>query len=160
MSYKNRLLGIFLSLVFTIASSVTVFAYSYQKNSFPDYACKESRQTREKLAKEKGITVDELITKLKVERKAKFEKMAKERGISVEELKAEFKAEHKAKLEKMAKERGVTLEELKKQLKAEHKTKLENMAKDKGITVEELKRQFREKRFLEKHAIPDFKNVQ
>lgn len=160
MNYKNRLLGIFLSSVFTLVSSVTVFAYSNQKNSFPNNGCKESQQTLEKQAKEKGITVDELITKFKADRAAKFEKMAKERGISVEELKAQFKAEHKAKFEKMAKERGVTVKELKKQLRVEHKAKLEKMAKEKGITVEELKRQFKEERFLEKHTNPDFKKVQ
>jgi methylphosphotriester-DNA--protein-cysteine methyltransferase len=155
MNCKNRLFGIFLCLSFTLASSFTVFAWSNQKLSFPGNGCKVSQQILEKIAKDKGITVDELITKLKAERAAKFEKMAKERGISVEALKKQFKAEHKATMEKMAKERGVTVEALKKQLKSEHNIKLEKIAKDKGITVEELKKQFIEKRLLEKLTNPN-----
>lgn len=129
MNFKKRLLGIFLCMMFTFTGSVIVYAKNNQKHNFPGLGCKENQQLLEKIAKEKGITVEELKKQLKAEHKARFEKMAKERGISVDALKA--------------------------QLKAEHRAKLESLAKEKGITVEELKKQFLEKKLLERNTTPN-----
>ncbi|EJL25347.1 hypothetical protein [Brevibacillus sp. BC25] len=149
----------------------------------------------EQMAKEKGITVEELIKQLEKEGKLtkgaaintkdsdlttsfsfmKFdansdnsktidlEEMAKEKGISVEELIEQLKEEGTLEmiastttinLEEVAKEKGISVEELIKQLEKEgtiatgeaasftHPSiSLEQMAKEMGISVEELIKQ-------------------
>ncbi|MFG0216043.1 hypothetical protein ACFU8X_23485 [Brevibacillus porteri] len=94
----------------------------------------------EEMAKEKGISVEELIEQLKEQGKLattafiNLEEVAKEKGISVEELIKQLEKEgtiatgeaasftHPAiSLEQMAKEKGISVEELIKQLEKEGK---------------------------------------
>ncbi|MED1784631.1 hypothetical protein P4V43_22635 [Brevibacillus fortis] len=94
----------------------------------------------EEMAKEKGISVEELIEQLKEKGKLAFtaainlEEVAKEKGISVEELIKQLEKEGKIatgeaasfthpaiSLEQMAKEKGISVEELIKQLEKEGK---------------------------------------
>lgn len=88
-------------------------------------AKKKARQAKlEKMAKERGISVEQLKTEMKAKMEAKLEAKAKERGITVEQLKAEIKAKKKARraeLEAEAQKRGISLEQLKDELKAEKK---------------------------------------
>ncbi|MED4731179.1 hypothetical protein P9597_24195 [Aneurinibacillus migulanus] len=72
---------------------------------------------------------------------SKLEELAKEKGITVNELKQQMKQKKEAKLEQMAKKKGITVEELKQQLQKKHEEKLEEIAKQKGISVDELKKQ-------------------
>ncbi|TKI58363.1 hypothetical protein E8L90_24845 [Brevibacillus antibioticus] len=149
----------------------------------------------EQIAKEKGISVEELIKQLEKEGKLtkgaatitkdgdlttsfsfmKFDansdnskpidldEMAKEKGISVEELIEQLKEDGKLamkastaviNLEEVAKEKGISVEELIKQLEKEGTIatgeaasftqpaiSLEQLAKEKGITVDELIKQ-------------------
>lgn len=144
-------------MLFTLCCSVfLVLSLQLQAFAAPTVEAKDSdinhkgcRQKLEEMAKQKGVTVDELKAQLKAEHEKKLQERAKEEGISVEELKARLeakKAEREKKLEEMAKAKGITVEQLKAQLKAEHEKKLEEMAKQKGITVDELKKQMRDKR--------------
>ncbi|MEG0384853.1 MAG: hypothetical protein RR642_08875 [Solibacillus sp.] len=94
----------------------------------------------EKMAKEKGITVEKLIKQL--EKEGKLTKAA--------DLTEAVKSSEPIDLEKMAKEKGITVEKLIAQLEKEGKLtpaglvnssepiNLEEMAKEKGITVEKL----------------------
>ncbi|PSJ94692.1 hypothetical protein [Brevibacillus fortis] len=101
----------------------------------------------EEMAKEKGISVEELIEQLKEEGKLattefiNLEEAAKEKGISVEELIKQLEKEGKIatgeaasfthpaiSLEQMAKEKGISVEELIKQLEKEGKI-------TRGVTV-------------------------
>ncbi|MFC8684598.1 hypothetical protein, partial [Brevibacillus porteri] len=96
----------------------------------------------EEMAKEKGISVEELIKQLKEEGKLamnastttiNLEEVAKEKGISVEELIKQLEKEGAIStdeaasftpaisLEQMAKEKGITVDELIKQLEKEGK---------------------------------------
>ncbi|QDS37175.1 hypothetical protein [Brevibacillus brevis] len=94
----------------------------------------------EEMAKEKGISVEELIKQLKEQGKLastaviNLEEAAKEKGISVEELIKQLEEEGKIatgeaasftlpaiSLEQMAKEKGISVEELIKQLEKEGK---------------------------------------
>ncbi|MFF0830822.1 hypothetical protein ACFYU8_28710, partial [Brevibacillus sp. NPDC003359] len=97
----------------------------------------------EEMAKEKGISVEELIEQLKEEGKLamnvslttiNLDEMAKEKGISVEELIKQLEKEGTIatgeaasftkpaiSLEQMAKEKGISVEELIKQLEKEGK---------------------------------------
>ncbi|MBN6189358.1 hypothetical protein JQN58_21120 [Aneurinibacillus sp. BA2021] len=95
----------------------------------------------EELAKQKGITVDELKKQMKAEREAKLAELAKQKGITVDELKKQMKAEREAKLAELAKQKGITVDELKKQMQEKRDAKLAELAKEKGITVDELKKQ-------------------
>lgn len=72
---------------------------------------------------------------------SKLEELAKEKGITVNELKQQMKQKKEAKLEQMAKKKGITVEELKQKLQKKHEEKLEEIAKQKGISVDELKKQ-------------------
>ncbi|MED1784626.1 hypothetical protein P4V43_22610 [Brevibacillus fortis] len=101
----------------------------------------------EEMAKEKGISVEELIEQLKEKGKLastaviNLEEVAKEKGISVEELIKQLEKEGKIatgeaasitlpaiSLEQMAKEKGISVEELIKQLEKEGKI-------TRGVTV-------------------------
>ncbi|MCP1357038.1 hypothetical protein [Aneurinibacillus migulanus] len=118
-----------------VNESATVQAHGWHKGG------KMTESKLEELAKEKGITVDELKQQLQKEREAKLEELAKEKGITVNELKQQMKQKKEAKLEQMAKKKGITVDELKQQLQKKHEEKLEEIAKQKGISVDELKKQ-------------------
>ncbi|MFT9846553.1 hypothetical protein [Aneurinibacillus sp. REN35] len=95
----------------------------------------------EELAKQKGITVDELKEEMHKEREAKLEELAKQKGITVDELKKKMQQEREARLAERAKEKGITVDELKKKMQEKRDAKLAEIAKEKGMTVDELKKQ-------------------
>ncbi len=83
--------------------------------------------------------VNQYLAKKRALRGEKLARIAKKKGISVEELKTRISEKRQERLERRAKEIGVTTEELKNQMINRHQQKMESMAKNLGITTEHLK---------------------
>lgn len=79
-----------------------------------------------------------LYTEKSTRHETKLQEIAKQKGISVEELKAQFAEKHKDKLAAKAKEKNLSVEELQQKFAAKHKEKMTEMAKNLGISVEQL----------------------
>jgi molybdopterin converting factor small subunit len=127
MNIRKKVVATTLGAVFALASFSSVFAAEAPAQSnepaWKAHFAKHHKMNLEELAKQKGITVDELKAQFKKnhrDRGAKLEELAKQKGITVEELKAQFKQKHEAKLEELAKQKGITVDELKAQFKQKH----------------------------------------
>jgi uncharacterized protein YdbL (DUF1318 family) len=83
--------------------------------------------------------VDKFIAEKKVQREAKLQEVAKEKGITVDELKAQFKQKHQQRLEEKAAQKGVKPDELKQKMLEKRAPHMEKWAKDLGLTPEQLK---------------------
>ncbi len=120
MKRSKLQITLFLVIVFSAVSVMTVFAgergmFQGKRGFKPG-----NQMTIEEMAEKKGVTVEDLQAK----REEMLAKMAEKKGITVDELKAEMQKrqeEMKAKMEerlaKMAEKRGITVDELKEQMK-------------------------------------------
>lgn len=124
MTMKKKLAVATLGAMFVVSSIGSAFAAQASvKSQQPSGKAYFFMQRLDELAKEKGITVEELKAQLEQEREAKLAEMAKEKGITVEELKAQLQQQREAKLEEIAKQKGISVGELKAQFEANRKAK-------------------------------------
>jgi len=149
---KKKLYAILLGTGLALAAVSSVFAADQPAESANEgqakahaagFGCKMhgKKFDLEKVAKEKGITVDELKKQIEQKREAKLAEIAKEKGITVEELKKQMREKRENHLAEMAKARGMSVDELKTELNKMHEAHLAALAKERGITIEELKKQ-------------------
>lgn len=78
------------------------------------------------------------LTEKRAARDEKLAKIAKKKGITVEELKKQISEKRQARLERKAKEKGLTTEQLKQEMIKKHQQKMESMAKNLGLTTQQL----------------------
>jgi len=143
MINKTKLIAGSLTVVFALVLALPVLGLGATEKSTQSPSCYE--KIIERIAQEKGISKEEAQAKLD----AKLSEIAKQKGITVDELKKQMaegkwgKGRHKpldeAKLKEIAEKKGITVEELKKRIAERHEAKLKEIAEKKGITVEELK---------------------
>ncbi len=97
----------------------------------------------EEIAKQRGITVEQLKQERRAQMEQKLADEAKKAGMTVEQYKAKLKTEREvkrqARLEQYAKEKGITLDQAKAELKERAIEKMAKAAKELGITADELK---------------------
>lgn len=83
--------------------------------------------------------VDQYLNAQRLNHQMHLEKIANEKGMTVEELKKQFAQKRQIRLEEKAKKLNLTPAELKKQMQTRHDEKLKVMAQDLGLTLEQLK---------------------
>ncbi|GEN33667.1 hypothetical protein [Aneurinibacillus danicus] len=103
MKMKKKVAATTLGAVFALASFSSVFAAettTQTNHPSKDFRFAHHQKVNlEELAKQKGITVDELKAQFQKDREAKLEELAKQKGVTVDELKAQFQKHHQGKVE-------------------------------------------------------------